>query len=186
LTQQNQFDPGEKVLRAHSVTPILIVMLFVLGALPLSAQSAPIPAQLTSAKTVFLANAGSSPANNSFAVLAYDMLYQELAAGKQFTLASAPADADLDLEVSVVSFFEGGVSYAQYVQLVIRDPKSQAILWSTAESIQAAAREKTLEKNLTDAATKLAADLTALTSSKVAAPQPVTAPKKTRLSDEKE
>ena len=172
----------------HRQAPIHVLAagIFLLAALPLAAQSAPIPAQLATAKTVFLANAGSAPANNSLAVLAYDTLYQELAAGKQYGLASTPADADLDLEVSVVSFFEGGVSYAQYVQLVIRDPKSQALLWSTAESIQPAAREKTLEKNLADAATKLASDLGTLTASKVASPPATVAPKKTRLSDEKE
>jgi hypothetical protein len=154
-------------------------------AAPVAGQSAPIPAQIIAARSAFLANAGSTPANNQFALIAYNTLYQELTKANRYRLTGAPTDADLIFEVSVHSFFEGQLSYAQYVQLVIRDPKSQSLLWSTAESIPIAAREKTLEKNLADAATKLAADLGLLASGNAAAPTPAAAPKKERFSEEK-
>jgi hypothetical protein len=126
--------------------------------------AAPVPAQIASAKTAFLANAGSTPANPQLAVLAYNSVYQDIAQSHGYRLTAAPADADLVLEVSVVSVFEGGVSFAQYIQLAVRDEKSQSLLWTLSESIPPAAREKTLEKNVTDTAQKVAADLATLAS----------------------
>lgn len=159
-----------------------------LTALALSAQTpaaVPLPAQLSTAKTVFLANAGSTPANNQLAVMAYTDVYQDFAAKNQYQLSTAPSEADLTFEVSVISVYEGQ-TFAQYLQLVIRDPKSQALLWTTAENIATAAREKTLEKNVSDSAAKLVADLATFTSNKSLTSQPDTTPKKTRLSDNKE
>ena len=167
----------------HRITFIFALLTSSMG---LAAQipSAPIPAQIAGAKSVFLANAGSTPANNQFAIIAYNTVYQELAAGNRYHLTSTPADADLTFEISVISVFEGNINWAQYVQVVIRDPKSQSLLWSTAEGIGVAAREKTLEKNIGDSAAKLATDLANLSSAAAATPTHTPAPTKTRLSDE--
>jgi hypothetical protein len=169
-------------MNLRTTVPILALLL----AIPqLRAQtSAPIPAQIASAKTVFLANAGSTPVSNQAALIAYNAFYQALASGNRYQLTSDPESADLALEVSIHSVFEGGLNQTQYVQVIIRDPKSQSLLWSTAEGIQFAARVKTQEKNLADAATKLAADLAALATTTAATPQPAPAPTKTRLTDE--
>ena len=171
---------------SHLIRTIATALLLLTVA-PLSAQAppAPIPAQLATAKSVFLANAGSTPANNQLAILAYDNLYQGLAAQNRYQLTAAPADADLIFEVSVISVFEGqNATGAQYIQLLIRDAKSQSLLWSTAESIPVAAREKTLEKNAADATAKLVTDLATLTSNHAAAPPPTTTTKKTRFSNQ--
>lgn len=139
--------------------------LLLLAAPRLLAQAAaPIPAQLAAAKTAFLANAGSTPANSQLAVLAYNSVYQDIAQSHCYRLAAAPTDADLVLEVSVVSVFEGSATPAQYIQLAVRDEKSQSLLWTVSESIPPAAREKTLEKNVTDSAQKVTADLATLAS----------------------
>jgi hypothetical protein len=158
---------------SHHLNPsrTLSAALFLLAAAPLFAQapSAPIPTQLTTAKSIFLANAGSL--SNQLAVLAYNNLYQGLTAEKRYQLTATPEDADLIFEVSVI-FVYGGQTNVEYVQLVVRDAKSQSLLWSISENIGAAAREKTLEKNLADTTAKLITDLATLTSNKVTTSPP--------------
>ena len=167
-----------------------------LSAATMHAQTAPappLPAQLLSAKTIFLANAGSNTANNQEGSIAYNSMYQDLAAWNRYQLTSSPAEADLSFEVSVVSFSEGSTLSGNYVKLVVRDAKSQALIWTITENIEIANREKTFEKNIADCAAKIAADLGTLTSDKVVVPQPaVVAPcqpaipaAKTRLQQEK-
>ena len=165
----------------------LTAALLLLAAASLCAQtpSAPIPAQLATAKSVFLANAGSTPLNNQLAVTSYNNIYQGLTAQNRYRLTSAPADADLILEVSVVGALPGvWTNQTQCVQLVIRDARSQSLLWSTSEAIAIAFKAATFEKNFADADAKLVTDLVALTAGSAVAPPPTTAPKKTRLSDE--
>jgi hypothetical protein len=169
----------------HRVTFVPFILLFSSMGLCAQAPSAPIPAQLTTAKTVFLANAGSTPTNSQLAIVTYNNVYQGLAAQNRYQLTSAPADADLIFEVSVISIFQGqSASNAQYIQLVIRDAKSQSLLWTISEDIGVAYTEKTGQKNADAAAAKLVADVGSLTSATVATPPPATAPTKTRLSDE--
>ena len=149
------------------------------------AANAPIPAQIATAKSVFLANAGSTPRNNQLAISTYNNVYRGLAAQNRYQLTSAPADADLIFEVSVISIFGGhSVNDVQYIQLVIRDAKSQSLLWTISEDIGTAYKEKTAQKNADDAAAKLVADLGTLASANAAAPQPTPAPTKSRLPDE--
>ena len=174
------------------ILPFLGVAILVLAALPLCAQTpsnAPIPAQLTTAKTVFVANAGSR--NDQLALVAYDNLYQALVSGNRYHLATTPAEADLVLEVSVIQTD----ALTGYTKLVIRDAKSQTLLWTTYNGIAAAGREKTFEKNIANSAVQLVTNLNSLVTStpinvpaaKVSAPNKPTpnasTPKKTRLSD---
>jgi hypothetical protein len=172
---------GDHVMKIR-VPAVLLLLLASAICVVAQTQSAPIPAPILSAKTVFVANAGSTPSNNQYAILVYNGFYQRLAADKRYLLTSNPAEADLILEVSANSTFEGGQSQSQYVQVVIRDAKTQSLLWSTAEGIQFAARESTLEKNLGDAASKLAADVESLSSVSTAVLP--AAPTKGRFADE--
>jgi hypothetical protein len=148
-----------------------------------------VPAQLTTAKAIFLANAGSNVGNTQFATVAYNGMYQNLDVWNHYHLASAPADADLSFEVSVVSLYEGQYNTTYFVQLVIRDARTQALLLTISENIGAAGKEKTFEKNIADSTAKLVADLKTLTSNQAVTPQPAiaapkspaTTPAKTRI-----
>lgn len=135
--------------------------------------SAPLPAQLTTATTAFLANAGL---DNTTSTQAYNTFYQGLYTWNRFQLKSNPAAAELSFELSINGMItdvtNGSSVGTSYVRLVIRDTKTGALLWSLSENIRPAARQKTLDTNLNDAATKLLADLKAVTSSSTtSAPQ---------------
>jgi hypothetical protein len=182
----------------RSVSMIAIAILL-LAALPLCAQTppdAPIPAQFATAKTVFLANAGSSAGSsdyNQLAIIAYNSSYQALVAENHYHLTSTPTDADLIFEVSVIG---DGRLFTGRTRFVVRDAKSQSLLWTINEDIKAASREKDFEKNAAISAAKLVSDLNTLNEStpinvpaaKVSAPNKSTPnsskPTKTRLSDE--
>ena len=162
-----------------------------LSAAALRAQTAPappLPAQLATAKAIFLANAGSNTANNQEGSILYNSMYQDLAAWNRYQLTSSPAEADLSFEVSVVSFSEGSTLSGNYVKLVVRDAKSQALIWTITENIEIANREKTFEKNIADCAAKVVTDLKTLTSSgtvMVPAPPAAAASTKTRFQQDK-
>ncbi len=116
--------------------------------LPLSAQSAPRPAQLAVAKTVFISNATmhNGSANDEF----YDAFYADVQALNRFSVAANPANADLILEFTSVN---GGFT------LRILDPRSTVVLWSIGESFNLAARAATVLKNEHAALLNLAGDL---------------------------
>src|SRR6202012_3314822 len=73
-----------------------------------SADSVPVPSQLTSARTAFIANAGGPL--NYLNQEAYIDFYRALAASKRFQFTAKPADAELSLELSVTSH-QDGITY---------------------------------------------------------------------------
>jgi hypothetical protein len=121
---------------------------------------APIPTQLTSATTVFVANAGL---DNGSSTRAYNTFYQGLAASKRFQIKPAPAAAELTFEISVndkIAYVNDGTSSGfSYVRLVMRDTKTGALLWTLSENVRVSTRQKTFEANLDEAVTKLLVDL---------------------------
>jgi hypothetical protein len=160
---------------AITLTPRLIpiVLTLLLALAPrLCAQataSAPLPTQLLTANTAFLANAGI---DNATSTQAYNTFYQSLDSWNHFHLKPTPAAAELTFELSintlVANVNNGSSLNSTYLHLVIRDTKTNALLWSLSENIRPAARQKTFDTNLNDAATKLLADLKAVTSSTTA------------------
>jgi hypothetical protein len=127
--------------------------------------AAPLPSQLTSATTAFLANAGL---DNTDSLEAYNTFYQGLYTWNHFKLQPTPAEAELTFELQVngmITNVNGGSSNGvTYLRLVIRDTKTGALLWSLLENVRPAAREKTLITNIDAAAAKLLTDLKAVTS----------------------
>jgi len=170
----------------------VIAFFLLISSMSLCAQSPAaikIPSQLATAKTIFVANAGSTPSYPMGATLVYTGVYQALAEGHRYTLASAPADADLVLETSYVAWY-GGDHYqipiysTLYSQLVIRDAKTQSLLWTISEPIGSTANQKTFEKYVSDSGAKLVADLIALANGNTVAPNPATTAPRKRTSDE--
>ena len=169
-TMTNTTKPTASITRRS-----LLAIILILAAAPhLRAQattSAPLPAQLTTATTAFLANAGL---DNTTSTQAYNTFYQGLYTWNRFQLKSNPAAAELSFELSINGMItdvtNGSSVGTSYVRLVIRDTKTGALLWSLSENIRPAARQKTFDTNLNDAATKLLADLKAVTSSSTTSP----------------
>jgi hypothetical protein len=114
------------------------------------APPAPVPTQITAAKTVFIANAGGeqNPSDAQFnggPDRAYNQFYAEMKTWGRYELVSSPADADLLFELRFTQprvasdpqeALKVDVVYDPRLRLVIRDPKTQAVLWGFTEHVQ--------------------------------------------------
>ena len=119
-----------------------------------------VPSQFRTAKTVFLANAGGN--ENELIALGYTGFYRALLASGRYTLVTAPADAELVFELSGYSptTVVNGSSYPYTTafRLVVRDLKTQTMLWTMYEEID----RSSLQKGVDQALGRLVADLQAL------------------------
>ena len=122
----------------------------------------PVPAQIISAKKVFISNLGGgcSPFGQSeFSGgpdRPYNEFYSAMKSWGRFELEAAPADAELDVEVSFPcpaaranSAFGPtyGTDNDPQLSLVIRDVKTRLVLWGLTEHIETAALVSNRDKN---------------------------------------
>ena len=141
--------------------------------------SGPTPPQISLAKKVFIANAGENQPFFNDAIFtggqqrAYDEFYAGMKSSGRYELAGAPADADLSFEIEMAvnragarisqePNLLGDVPYDPYFRLVIRDPKSNAILWVTIEHVQWAILQGNRDKNFDQALARLVSDVESL------------------------
>jgi len=130
----------------------------------------PVPAQIVNAKMVFISNLGGgcSPFGQSEISggpdRPYDEFYSAMKSWGRFELEAAPADAELDMEVSLPcpatranSTFgpNYGTDNDPQLSLVIRDVKTGLVLWGLTEHIQTAAMVSNREKNFENAMSSL-------------------------------
>jgi hypothetical protein len=139
---------------------IIVPAVPVLRAQATDASAAPLPSQITTAKKVFISNAGVGTAKT------YNEFYAAIKSWGQYELVAAPADADLALEISLSP--ETGCESSR-VKLVLLDTKTRIALWTFTESLQDAARQKTGDKNKRAAMNKLVEDLKSLTAQSASA-----------------
>jgi hypothetical protein len=124
---------------------------------------APIPAQIITAKKVFVSNAGEerNPSGDlSFSGgpdRSYNQFYAAMKSWGQYDLTATPADADLVLEIRLTAVISSGFYYQ--LRLVILDPKTRTILWTFVEHAVGAGRQKTRDDSLDRAMTILVGDL---------------------------
>lgn len=153
---------------------------------PKQAPPAPIPAQILAAKKVFVANAGGDQPlgdDGQFSGGArrpYNQFYAALKALGRFELVSAPADADLLFEIQftvrplagpvVRGDTLGGRKYDPQFRLIIRDPKTNALLWAFTEHAEWAILQGNRDKNFDFALAKIVTDVQALS---LASPSPI-------------
>ena len=130
---------------------------------------APLPSVVTSARTLFLGNAGDQ--ENADCLRAYNDFYASLAALPRFQLVADPAAADLILELhyeiglgQAVASHDSNSSVRQF-RVVLLDPHTHVALWSLTERTNYATFKNNRNKNLDETVTKLAADFSSLTSS---------------------
>ncbi len=118
----------------------------------------PIPPALTTAKTVFVSNAGAENYGrlrfSGDPDRAYTEFYAALKATGDYTLVADPAQADLVLELRLVSFgtFDSDVQYGTFnsdpeLRLVVYDTKSHYLLWTITRPVGLSARTKAADKN---------------------------------------
>ena len=123
-----------------------------LVALPLQAQSAPVPELLTGGKYVFIANGGgeyNSPFTRASSAKytggpdrAYNEFYTSMKTWGHYGLVGAPSAADMSFEIrfgiGVIPDFNTTRQYDAWdpnLRLVVRDVKTQTILWTVTEHI---------------------------------------------------
>jgi hypothetical protein len=167
----------------HLIAAILAVSLAILllpGAVfagePKQVPPAPIPAQILNAKRVFIANAGGdipwndAPLFSGGAERAYDQFYAAMKTLGRYDLVSAPADADLLFEIQFVAVPLAGFAasrpdsiagspYDPQFRLVIRDPKTNALLWAVTEHAPWAVLQGNRDKNYDQALSRILADI---------------------------
>jgi hypothetical protein len=131
---------------------------------------APMPSQLLTGKKVFVSNVPgalfSSPRTaEDDPYRPYNQFYASIKNWGYYELVPAPAEADLIFEVSLVERPTMGNALAQisfrlvYLDLTVRDPRTQVVLWWFAERLQGANRPATGEKNYNQAMTNLVNDV---------------------------
>lgn len=122
-----------------------LVLTPMLPAQQTSSTTAPVPPQVLHAHNVFVSNGGGS---NYFELFsggpnrAYNTFYQDMKQMPQYALVSSPAQADLVFEIRAIAPEVTGerdsVSYNPQVILSIRDPKTNAVLWTESANVEAA------------------------------------------------
>ena len=149
---------------------IVLASVPVLGAQqPKEAPPAPVPAQISTAKKVFISNAGvdaiAASAFNSHGLnpnQAYDGFYAAMKAWGRYELVPAPNDADLVFEISFADpEFEdlGTTSYVPQLRLTIIDAKTHFKLWTLAEPVKLPLRKAAWNKNFAQGMVNLMADI---------------------------
>jgi hypothetical protein len=138
------------------------------------APAAPLPSQILTAKKAFISNAGGELDPRLWSggpAQLYNQLYAAIKSSGQYQLVAAPADADLVIEVSfadpttgVSGSKESGCSSssAPQLDLVLRDPKTNVVLWTISEKTSIAHMQKGRDQALADSIGSLIADLKAL------------------------
>lgn len=158
------------------------VMLALSSALPAAAQqgqaTAPVPAQIGSARRVFISNVGEgcSPfgqtAFSGGAGRPYNQFYAAMKTWGRYELAPSPEDADLDFEINlacpaagenVVKGGSTGPTYDPQLRLLILDVRTHIVLWGIAEHVEVAILQGNRDKNFDRALAQLVTDLKQLT-----------------------
>lgn len=156
----------------------LLVSVVLRAQQPVDPPIAPVPAQIFSAKRVFISNAsGLGETPSGVADLTYNEFYADIKNWGRYDIASAPADADLVLEIRFTSEMgatnvvngTGGSTQDFLFRLAILDPKTRTVLWAFTESVPQAASHATSRRKFDDAMTGIVNDLKKLTSQAAAA-----------------
>ncbi len=125
---------------------------------------APMPAQLTNARRVFLAN-GSGDSDPAIAKYTggpdgmYNQLYADIKGLGRYDLAPSPSEADVVLELQITyPVFQHSFMYPKF-RLEVRDPKTNVLLWTYTEVVNGAFLAKNGRKNVAAALARLTDDL---------------------------
>lgn len=164
-------------LRAGVCFMILMLQAAFVEAVQKQTVPGPLPAQITSARKVFIANGGENqPFSEDYlfsggSERAYDDLYGAMKTWGKYELAGSPADADLLVEIElqcpkagpvITPNFRGEYPYDPQFRLTIRDAKTNVLLWSVFEHVEWAILQGNRDKNFDKAMSRLINDMQAL------------------------
>ncbi len=139
-----------------------------------SAPAAPVPIQILSAKRVFVANGGEQRNLSGDLYFsggpnrAYNQLYAAIKDWGRYEIVSAPADADLVLEIHL-SDARNQAGYDE-LELTLLDPRTHTTLWTLSEHAVAAGRQRTRDAAFDRAMSLLTDDLKKLVAGPEAVP----------------
>lgn len=160
-----------------------LTLLMVLIAVPFSSAqkspnppAAPVPAQILSAKRVFISNGGSSVESAPDVIppnLPYDEFYAGMQAWGRYKLVPS-FQSDLVFEIRFVTvsptiFSKDGSRTKRQVELLIIDPTSHITLWTIYEQFDGAFLDSNKRKDLDTGIAALLSDLKKLTAPPVPA-----------------
>jgi len=168
-----------KAVSLSIVPAIFLLQLLVFAAEKKPIATAPIPAQIAAAKRVFIANAGGDqpfyeePLFSGGPDRAYNQFYAAVETLGKYELASTPGDADVVIEIlftvpKIDQHVVRGepvllpIPYDPQFRLVIRDPKTNALLWAFTEHAQWAELQRNRDKNFDEALAKIVSDIQGL------------------------
>ena len=165
-------------MRLPSLAAVALGAFLAFAASPTFAQqqfaSAPVPAQILSARRIFISNASGEsimpPGTND---LAYNEFYAAMTTWGHYEIVASPADADLIFEIRFVLAPMNNTTTRDFeFRTVILDPKTHIVLWAFSESVPQSAN-KTKSRQLFDQAMlTLANDVKQLTIRGGASTQP--------------
>jgi hypothetical protein len=134
-------------------------------------QPGPVPPAITSARTLFVSNAGADSGLfpepfSGDPNRAYTEFYSGLKASGKYEIVGDPSEADLVLELQLTapngpskgSKVNGASDPVPMLRLVVYDRKTHYVLWAMTESIEIAFRQKTHDKNFDEAIAAIVAD----------------------------
>lgn len=154
---------------------LVLAFLMPLGALASKRKlppPAPLPSQVTQAKTVFLTNGGGSE-------LAFDAFYQAFKQWGKYEIVGSPDKADLVITlqywvekngsrtVPVTNTYTGQTTYYSHenvdpqLKMTVLDAKTKEELWSTIDHRRLARLESNREKETVNSAVRLVDELKA-------------------------
>jgi hypothetical protein len=126
---------------------------------------APVPAQITRGKTVFISNAGGDTGNlySGGPDRLYNQFYAAIQGWGRYQLVAGPGDADLVLAISFSNQFVGdkdpGPHTDPQFRLTVLDPGTRITLWTFTEHVQFAMLLGNRDKNFDQALTTLVNDV---------------------------
>ena len=154
------------------VSVSLVILLWQVSVLAAEqSKLAPVPEQILAAKKVFIANAGGderwdeNPIFNGGPLRAYNEFYAAVKDAGRYEIVGSPADAELLFEIGLTAPVLSRGWYDPQFRLVIRDPKTNALLWAFTEHVQMAVLRENRERNFEKTMAKIISDLQGLSAS---------------------
>lgn len=102
---------------------------------------APPPGQITTARKVFISNAGEDPHFKRLGLhRSYDQFYAAMKDWGHYEVVTSPSEADIVFEISLASQIDrygDRLEIVPFLRLAILDPKTRITLWEFTEELEA-------------------------------------------------
>jgi len=145
-----------------------------------TAVPAPVPPQITSARTIFVSNGGGTNYFNAFTGgvdRGYSQIFTALQQWNRYQIVDSPSQADLIFEIHAVAPAvtvagnEGSIAYNPQLILRILDAKTNALLWTTTANVKAAGGQNSRDKGFDESVAVLVDRVRQLTGEQLNATQ---------------